>query len=156
MGWTLEPIFLAPTRESLSPAVPTFLHPIHPYFFLAFPLHRTLVHRNRFFSQALHSNHLKNISKKQSSHLIPPTYHFSLNQHKNIIMVDQLPLAKLSIQNKMCPPARNMQPIKTKKAHPSTPTMLRHPCSLDTLPSPTNKWSAMTHPYGLLLWDSMA
>jgi hypothetical protein len=55
-------------------------------------------------------------------------------------------LAKLSIQNKMCPPAGNMQPIKTKKAHPSTPTTLRHPCSLDTLPSPTNKWSAMTHP----------
>ena len=61
-------------------------------------------------------------------------------------MPDQLPLAKLSIQNKMCPPAGNMKPIKTKKAHPSTPTMLHHPCSLGTLPSPTNKWSAMTHP----------
>ena len=35
-----------------------------------------------FFSQALHSNHLKTISEKQSPHLIPPKYHFSLNQHK--------------------------------------------------------------------------
>jgi hypothetical protein len=61
-------------------------------------------------------------------------------------MADQLPLAKLSIQNKMCPPAGNMQPVKTKKAHPSNPATLRHPCSLDTLPSPTNEWSAMTHP----------
>ena len=62
------------------------------------------------------------------------------------IMADQLPLAKLSIQNKMGPPAENMQPIKTKKAHPSNPATLHHPCSLDTLTSLTNKWSAMTHP----------
>jgi hypothetical protein len=61
-------------------------------------------------------------------------------------MADQFPLAKLSIQNKMCPPAGNMQPSKTKKAHPPILATLRHPCSLDTLPSPTNKWSAMTHP----------
>ena len=61
-------------------------------------------------------------------------------------MADRLPLAKLSIQNKMCPSAGNLQPIKTEKAHPSTLTTLCHPCSLDTLPSPTNKWSAMTHP----------
>ncbi len=59
-------------------------------------------------------------------------------------MVDRLPLAKLSIQIKMCPPAGNMQPVKTKKAHSSNPATLRHPCSLNTPPSPTNKWSAMT------------
>ncbi len=35
-----------------------------------------------FFSQALHSNHLKTISENWSSHPIPPTYNFSLNQHK--------------------------------------------------------------------------
>jgi hypothetical protein len=40
---------------------------------------------NRFsLSQALHSNHLKTISGKRSSYLIPLTYHFSSNQHKNI------------------------------------------------------------------------
>ncbi len=59
-------------------------------------------------------------------------------------MVDQLPLAKLSIQNKICQHDETTQPIKTKKIHPSNPPRLHHPCSLDTLPSPTNKWSAMT------------
>ena len=58
MWWTLETINLVPTRESLSPAVLTFLLPIHPCFFLAFLLHRTLVHRNHFFSQALHMHQL--------------------------------------------------------------------------------------------------
>jgi hypothetical protein len=61
-------------------------------------------------------------------------------------MADRLPLAELFIQNEMCTPAENMQLIKTKNAHPSNLATLRHPCSLDTLPSPTNKWSAMTHP----------
>jgi hypothetical protein len=61
-------------------------------------------------------------------------------------MVDCLPLAKLSIQNKICSPTKTTQPIKTKKAHPWNLPKLRHPCSLDTLPSPANKWSHMTHP----------
>jgi hypothetical protein len=74
------------------------------------------------------------------------TYHFSLNQHKHIIMAYQLPLAELSIQNKIHQHDETSQPIKTKKMHPSNPPRLRHPCSLDTLPSPTNKWSTMTHP----------
>jgi hypothetical protein len=66
-------------------------------------------------------------------------------------MADQLPLAKLSIQNKIHQHDETTQPIKTKKIHPSNLPRLRHPCSLDTLPSPTNKWSAMTHP----LWATV-
>ncbi len=61
-------------------------------------------------------------------------------------MADCLPLAELSIQNKIDSPAKMTQPIKTKKVHTSKTPKLRHPCSLDTLPSPANKWSAMTHP----------
>ncbi len=81
--------------------------------------------------------------------IITPHYstnHFSLNQHKHIIMANQLPLAELSIQNKIRQHDETMQPIKTKKIHPSNSPRLRHLCSLNTLPSPTNKWSAMTHP----------
>ena len=99
--------------------------------------------KNVFFLQALHLNH------PPHKMIITPhysTYHFSLNQHKHIIMADQLPLAKLSIQNKIHQHDETTQPIKTKKIHPLNPPRLRHPCSLDTLPSPTNKWSAMTHP----------
>jgi hypothetical protein len=61
-------------------------------------------------------------------------------------MADHLPLAELSIQNKINPPAKTMQPIKRKKVHTSKTSKLRHPCSLDMLPSPANRWSAMTHP----------
>jgi hypothetical protein len=61
-------------------------------------------------------------------------------------MADHLPLAELSIQNKIDSPTKTMQPIKRKKVHTSKTPKLRHPCSLDTLPSPANKWSAMTHP----------
>jgi hypothetical protein len=60
-------------------------------------------------------------------------------------MADRLPLAKLSIQIKIRPPAERTQPIKTKKVHPSNTPELRCPCSLDTLLSLANKWSAMTH-----------
>jgi hypothetical protein len=48
--------------------------------------------------------------------------------------------------NTTLPPADPMQPIKTKKVRLSRSPILPHPLSLDTLPSPTNKWSAMTHP----------
>ena len=60
-------------------------------------------------------------------------------------MMDRLPLAKLSIQNKIRPPAETLQPIKMMKLHSSTPPKLRHSCSFDTLPSLANKRSAMTH-----------
>ncbi len=66
-------------------------------------------------------------------------------------MADQLPLAKLSIQNKIHQQDETTQPIKMKKIHPSNPPRLRHPCSLNTLPSPTNKLSAMIHP----LWATV-
>jgi hypothetical protein len=46
------------------------------------------------------------------------TYHFSLNQRKHFIMADQLPLAELSIQNKIRQHDETAQPIKTKKIHP--------------------------------------
>ncbi len=70
-----------------------------------------------------------------------------MNQHKHIIMADRLPLAKLSIQDRIGQHDETMQPIKTKKIHPSNlPRLRHHPCSLDMLPFPTNKWSAMTHP----------
>jgi hypothetical protein len=36
-------------------------------------------------------------------------------------MADCLPLAKLSIQNKIRPPTETTQPIKMKKVHPSNP-----------------------------------
>jgi hypothetical protein len=61
-------------------------------------------------------------------------------------MADRLPLAELSIQNKINPPTETTQPIKTKKVHTSKTPKLHHPCSLNRLPSPANKWSAMTHP----------
>ncbi len=61
-------------------------------------------------------------------------------------MADRLPLAELSIQNKIRPPAETTQPIKTKKVHPSNLPKLCHPCSLNVLSSLANKWSAMTHP----------
>jgi hypothetical protein len=66
-------------------------------------------------------------------------------------MADRLPLAELSIQNKLRPPTETTQPIKTKKAHPSNLPKLRHPCSLNIFPSPANKWSHMTHP----LWATI-
>ena len=47
-------------------------------------------------------------------------------------------LAKLSIQNKMCPPAGNMQPIKTKKAHPLRPRYVTHAASTHSHPQLTN------------------
>jgi hypothetical protein len=52
----------------------------------------------------------------------------------------------LSIQNKIPPPAETTQPIKMRKVHSSNPLKLQHPCNLDTLPSPVNKLSAITHP----------
>jgi hypothetical protein len=62
-------------------------------------------------------------------------------------MADRLPLAKLSIQNKQpTPPTETTQPIKTKKTCPLKPSKLPHPCSLNVLPSPRDKWSTMTPP----------
>ncbi len=62
-------------------------------------------------------------------------------------MANRLPLAKLSIQNKQpTPPTESTQPIKTKKTHPLQPPKLTHPCSLDVLPSPRDKWSTTTPP----------
>jgi hypothetical protein len=61
-------------------------------------------------------------------------------------MADRLPLAELSVQNKIRPPTETAQLIKTKKAHPSNLPKLLHPCNLDMLPYLANKWSHMTHP----------
>jgi hypothetical protein len=49
------------------------------------------------------------------------------------------PLLPLTM-NTTPPPNKAPQKIKTKKLH------LPHPCNLDVFPSPTNKWSATTHP----------
>ena len=60
-------------------------------------------------------------------------------------MTDRIPLAELSIQNKIHPTAETTS-TKTKKVHSWNLPKLLHPCSLDTLPSPVNKWSDITHP----------
>jgi len=112
---------------------------------LIFLLHRTWIHRKLFFSHRLC---VWTIFTVQT--IITPcfssTYHFSLIPTQHIIMTNHLPLAKLSIQNKICLPAETKQPIKEKKVHSSNPPKQWHPCSLDTLPSLDKKWSAMTHP----------
>ena len=71
--------FGANQRISLS-CCPNFPASYPPMFLSGISSTQDLGPWKPFFSQALHSNHLQ----KQSSHLIPPTYHFSLNRHKNI------------------------------------------------------------------------
>ncbi len=95
---------------------------------------------NLFFSQAVFLT-ISTTNDHHSSSLHTP---FFIEPTQYIIMTGCLPLAKLSIQNKIRPPAEMTQPIKMKKVHPLNPPELSHPCSLDTLPSPVNKWSAMT------------
>jgi hypothetical protein len=88
--------------------------------------------------------------------IIKPT----LNTKQCTTMADCLPLAKLSIQNTTHPPTEATQLIKTNKVCLLRLPNLPHPLSLDTLPSPTNKWSTMTHPLctavmgfcGLVIW----
>ncbi len=88
-------------------------------------------------------------------HPHPSTHHISsfntLHTKQHITMADRLPLAKLSIQNTIPPPTEMVQPIKMMKVHPLKLPNLCHLCSLDALPSPANKWSAMTHP----LWATV-
>jgi hypothetical protein len=44
-------------------------------------------------------------------------------------------------------PDKTQPPIKTKCTQlPTSRLILHHPCSLNALPSPTNKWSETSHP----------
>jgi hypothetical protein len=111
------------------------------------------------FSQAHLCPNMPHCNNHISIH--PPPLHppHKNTHHTNIIsnMADRLPLAKLSIQNKQPTlPTETTQPIKTKKIRLLQLPKLPHPCSLDVLPSPRDKWSAMTHPFELPSWDSRA
>jgi hypothetical protein len=92
----------------------------------------------------MHLNHLHHNNDHHTLFLLHIIF-FTEKPTQHIIMVDCLLLAKLSIQNKIDRPVETMQHIKTKKVHSSKTPKLRHPCSLNKLPSPANKWSDMTH-----------
>ena len=101
-------------------------------------------HKTIFFSQAVRLNHL-HCNNDHHTSLLQHIPFFNKIQHKRIIMTDPIPLVELSIQNKIHSPAETTS-TKTKKVHSSNLPKLLHPCSLDTLPSPVNKWSAIIHP----------
>ena len=139
-----EPMNLVPTGGYLSPCYLAFpasypLMSLFWYFFNTGPGSTDFF----FFSQAVCLNHLHHKNNCHTSFLHTPIF---IESTQHIIMADRLPLAELSIQNKIRPPAETTQPIKTKKVHPSNLPKLCHPCSLNVLSSLANKWSAMTHP----------
>ena len=74
------------------------------------------LHRKYFFSQAVRLNHLHRNNDHHTSILQHIPFFIKTNT-EHIIMTDRLPLAELSIQNKILPPAETTQPIKTKKVH---------------------------------------